>query len=312
MAMFSDEAGGEVEQCGICLEPFVDAYTLSCFHTFCRGCISEYKKRGVNDVCPYCRAPLPPGVQESLDECFRMAARIMRFKTDGKTAEVEIMVRLLLVHAQNAVTADPRNAQARGFFADALYDSNDRVGAGREYGEVVKLDPNNSLAHHNLGALLSDLKDHDRAELEYRAAVRCAPEMAEAHCSLGKLLLTVREDFDGAQLSLREALRLDPTLARAHYNMGALLYIGLEDFAGAALAFRESIKYNPSHAESHVYLGMSLGDLADHVGSERSFEEAVRLDPTNQMYSHMLKGARSKIAKEAKRAAQRSHTSNTR
>ncbi|XP_045494697.1 E3 ubiquitin-protein ligase RNF8-like isoform X2 [Colias croceus] len=43
-------------QCSICAELFVSATTLNCSHTFCKYCITTWKKKKKD--CPICRAPI--------------------------------------------------------------------------------------------------------------------------------------------------------------------------------------------------------------------------------------------------------------
>lgn len=43
-------------QCSICAELFIQATTLSCSHSFCNYCITEWMKR--KKECPVCRAPI--------------------------------------------------------------------------------------------------------------------------------------------------------------------------------------------------------------------------------------------------------------
>uniref|UniRef100_A0A2A4J7C8 E3 ubiquitin-protein ligase CHFR n=1 Tax=Heliothis virescens TaxID=7102 RepID=A0A2A4J7C8_HELVI len=43
-------------QCSVCNELFVEATTLNCSHTFCKYCISVWKKKKKD--CPICRAPI--------------------------------------------------------------------------------------------------------------------------------------------------------------------------------------------------------------------------------------------------------------
>ncbi|CAG9578760.1 unnamed protein product [Danaus chrysippus] len=43
-------------QCSICAELFVQATTLNCSHTFCKYCITMWKKK--KKECPICRAPI--------------------------------------------------------------------------------------------------------------------------------------------------------------------------------------------------------------------------------------------------------------
>ncbi|XP_059046303.1 E3 ubiquitin-protein ligase rnf8-A-like isoform X2 [Achroia grisella] len=53
------EVGEVIEselQCSICAELFINAITLNCSHTFCKYCITSWKKKKKD--CPICRAPI--------------------------------------------------------------------------------------------------------------------------------------------------------------------------------------------------------------------------------------------------------------
>jgi tetratricopeptide (TPR) repeat protein len=209
MATFGEPAD---VQCGIYLESIVDAYALDCAHTFCRGCINAYKKHGVNDVCPYCRAPLPPGFEYSFNQCRQMGARIRRYNADGDKKRVQVARRLQLHHAQKAVNANPKNAIAHFYLALGLENVNkDFDGAIREYREAIRCDSTDAESHINLGVLMKIVReDYDGAEREFREAIRCEPKYAEAHYNPGTLLKDVRKDYDCAEREYHTAIRCDP------------------------------------------------------------------------------------------------------
>jgi Flp pilus assembly protein TadD len=277
MATFASTEDGD--QCAICLEPIADPYELDCLHTFCRGCINAYKERGVNDVCPYCRAPLPPGAELSVDECHKMTARIGRYKAAGDEKRAAISKRLLLHHAQRAVKADPMHETARFYLAKGLEATKDFEGAVREYRETIQINSGNAGTHCNLGFLLTRLQDYDGAEREYREAVRCDPNDADAHTNLGKLK-DVRKDYDGAEREYREAIRLDPNKPQTHNNLGKLLHTTRKDFDGAEREFHEAIRCDPNNAPAHFNLGcVIMVSRGDCDGAAREFREALRIDP---------------------------------
>ncbi|KAL3450673.1 hypothetical protein BJX65DRAFT_269841 [Aspergillus insuetus] len=47
-------------QCGICIRPLYEPFTLACGHTFCYGCLSSWFAEGRtnNKTCPDCRTPV--------------------------------------------------------------------------------------------------------------------------------------------------------------------------------------------------------------------------------------------------------------
>ncbi|KAL3481653.1 hypothetical protein BJX99DRAFT_218742 [Aspergillus californicus] len=53
-----DEIRGLI-QCGICIRPLYEPFTLACGHTFCYGCLTSWFAEGSsNKTCPDCRAPV--------------------------------------------------------------------------------------------------------------------------------------------------------------------------------------------------------------------------------------------------------------
>ena len=53
---------GEHDDCTICLDTLRHAIKLPCGHWFCKECIEGLRQaRSVQDLCPTCREPLPPG-----------------------------------------------------------------------------------------------------------------------------------------------------------------------------------------------------------------------------------------------------------
>ena len=290
MATFAD--AHHEGNCAICLERSIDPYELECKHTFCRDCINQYKKHGVNDVCPFCRSPLPPGIEEIIDQCHKMSARIQRYEFEGNKKKLAITHRLRLHHAEKAVKADPKHSIARVYLALGLEDvSQDYEGAIREYRESILFEPNHYLAHLKLGVLLNDVReDYDGAGREYHKAIRCNPNISCTHIMLAYLLSNVREDYDGAIREYREAIRCDPNNDKAHLNLGNLLNTVRKDYDGAAREYREAIRCDPNHSSSHAKLGELLNTVRkDYDGAAREYREAIRCDP-NEPCTHFNLG----------------------
>ena len=73
----------KTDKCLICLEPPREPTRLPCGHSFCTGCVSELRVKGVSQACPLCRAPLPPGPEKLHELAQRVWRRIFRAHFGG-------------------------------------------------------------------------------------------------------------------------------------------------------------------------------------------------------------------------------------
>ena len=71
-------AAVDADRCLICLEPPHEPMRLPCGHSFCTGCVSELRSKGVSETCPLCRAPLPPGPEKLYELAERVRAKLTR------------------------------------------------------------------------------------------------------------------------------------------------------------------------------------------------------------------------------------------
>ena len=76
------------EKCAICQDSLAGAssFTLPCTHVFHGTCVSELRKFGVQQVCPLCRDPLPPGPEKVYEEATRRFMRISRLVDTGRAS----------------------------------------------------------------------------------------------------------------------------------------------------------------------------------------------------------------------------------
>ena len=60
---------GENEDCAICTDKLVNPVKLFCGHWYCKECIEGVRdSKEVQDLCPVCRDPLPPGPDQLSNE----------------------------------------------------------------------------------------------------------------------------------------------------------------------------------------------------------------------------------------------------
>ncbi|OKL64441.1 hypothetical protein UA08_00191 [Talaromyces atroroseus] len=78
-------------QCGICVRPLYEPYTLACGHTFCYGCLTSWFTSGrSHKTCPDCRAqvkiqPAPAYLVRTIVQLFTSHAELL--EKDETTAE---------------------------------------------------------------------------------------------------------------------------------------------------------------------------------------------------------------------------------
>ena len=72
------KAAVETDRCLVCLGPPREPTRLPCGHSFCTGCVSDLRSKGVSKACPLCRAPLPPGPEQLFELSERVATKIWR------------------------------------------------------------------------------------------------------------------------------------------------------------------------------------------------------------------------------------------
>jgi len=76
------------EKCAICLELLAEesSRTLPCAHVFHGTCVSELRKFGVQQACPLCRTPLPPGPGKIFEEATRRFLVIQQLVDRGNAS----------------------------------------------------------------------------------------------------------------------------------------------------------------------------------------------------------------------------------
>ena len=102
---------GPADVCGICLENSEDPLNLPYGHSFCDGCLNEWRSRhGVMEEmrrkCPICRATLPPS-KEMAEKLLTLRAEKQELEADNNTYSSEYeRICFFLEEAERKIGAD--------------------------------------------------------------------------------------------------------------------------------------------------------------------------------------------------------------
>jgi len=190
----------------------------------------------------------------------------------------------LFSHALS-VTGD--NHLAHNNLGVALHEAGLKEKAAFHYAEAVRLNPRYANYRYNYANALVANGRTDEAVAHYTEAIRLDPDYFNAHNNLG-LARASRREFREAAAHFREALRIRSGTAGVHYNLAVAL-AGLGDRHGAEGQLREAVRLKPDYAEAHNDLGMILALQGNTQEGIVHFREALRLKPDFAAASHNLR-----------------------
>ncbi len=124
----------------------------------------------------------------------------------------------------------------------------------------------------------------DRAKLERIVAE--TPTTAEGHVERGRVLLGLGQP-DDAIATFRTAIRIDDRLATAHHYLGIALG-QLADHHAAATAWRRALELAPDMTDAHYNLAQACALLGDHAAALAEFQTVVRLVPEDVLVRRKL------------------------
>ena len=80
-----NENDDENDECAMCLESLASAkvLTLPCSHAYHAQCVGKLREFGIKQVCPLCRADLPPGPEQLFDDAMRRYMVLYRRYNQG-------------------------------------------------------------------------------------------------------------------------------------------------------------------------------------------------------------------------------------
>lgn len=134
-----------------------------------------------------------------------------------------------------------------------------------------------------LGQALSEQDKDQEALPVLEQAIAADPQAFRAHLVLCDVFLALRQ-ADRAEDAAREVIRLAPWSWTGHYSLARALARSRRRHVREALAaLDEAQKLAPHEPMVHSFRGLLLLDMRENRAAQLRFEEALRLDPNDEM-----------------------------
>ena len=145
----------------------------------------------------------------------RLMAAISDMAADGKAAFNEGMKVLetgdmegARLHFQNAVDAEPNEAEFRLRLAWTMIHTGDKEGALQQYLAALPHRPGNTEIHYNMGGLYLETEDPERAIQHYDKVIELDPDYGDAHRKLADLY-RLNGEYEKAVNHYKQMIRLN-------------------------------------------------------------------------------------------------------
>ena len=142
------------------------------------------------------------------------------------------------------------------------------------------------------------LRQFTPARSRIEEAIRLYPDFALAHTGIADchqllaeyLAVLPRVAFPKAKEAALKALAIDDQLAEAHTSLAYTLAFFDWDWKAAETEFKIAIRLDPNYATAHQWYGEFLSAMGRFDESRKSFETALKLDPTSMIIQSDLAG----------------------
>ncbi len=188
---------------------------------------------------------------------------------------------------EQAIRANPNQAEAYYGKGEALYKLDREKEALEAYDRAIRLDPTSSRAYRGKGDTLRALSRKNEALAAYERAIQLDPDYSDAYVHKGWFLTYIKRNDEALALAER-AIRLHPNEAWAYCIKGDAL-TGLGRVEEALSAYDYAIQLVPK--TEHVYIGKGdlLSQLERHEEALVAFDQAIKLAPASA-FAHSRRG----------------------
>lgn len=181
---------------------------------------------------------------------------------------------------RRALQAEPNDAYAHALLAHCLVEREQFEEATAEARQAIHLRPDFAYAHYTHALVLYHRNRFDESLLAIREAERIDPENAD-FCALEAGILLDTRKWRDALVAADRGLQLDAEHTGCT-NLRAMALVKLGRRVEAGEAIEGALAKNPEDSTTHANHGWSLVQSGDPAQALHHFQEALRLDPTNQ------------------------------
>ena len=150
----------------------------------------------------------------------------------------------------------------------------------------VRNNSSSDLIYTNLAAAEINLHNYPLAEQQLKKALEIRASNEIAHYNLGYLYLLTGKKEAGKK-EFEKAIELDPKYIKAHYNLG-IIALNARDNKTAIRQMELILTMRPGYILAYNTMGDAYYNLGEDNKAGSSYEQVLKLDPTNAHAKEML------------------------
>jgi tetratricopeptide (TPR) repeat protein len=198
---------------------------------------------------------------------------------------------------EKAVALNPKHVEAHFGLVEFYAAAPGLVGgsydkAFEQAKEIKAIDP--VVGHRAYAFIYLQQKKLDLANKEYTEAIREQPNSAKAYTYFGQFLENVEKNYPGATGEFEMALKIDPNHIPALYHLGKTAALANANLSRGEEALKKYLTYTPKPSEpslaiAYYFLGVVYEKEGKKPEAKKSYEAALKLNPTHKETTEALK-----------------------
>ena len=152
-----------------------------------------------------------------------------------------------------------------------------------DFNKAIELDPKLAGAYNNRGIVKEDKKDYTGAIADYNRAIELGFKVAGVYCNRGNCKAELK-DFKGAIADHDEAIKIklaEKLLAKNEKSKIA--------------GYEKATEIDPEFASIYFNRGFVKEESKDYRGGVADYDEAIRLDTSNEIYKEARQRVQRKL-----------------